>query len=116
MRNKEFAAAFDYVAETYPDLFHPSLLHVELVPSSRHRAFGQWSLNEDGTSQITIRNGRQSACEFVDTIVHELNHLQYFVSGRSISDKHEEAACLEAGNIARSVAFKKWPDGWAYPT
>lgn len=117
-RNKEFEAALEFVRVSFPELFSPALSSIELVGASDLRDyFGQCVPSIDMTrAKIKIRNGRQSACEFVDTIVHELTHVAQLVSGAwdTLSYNAAEAEANTAAAKARKMAFTKWPDGWAF--
>lgn len=62
--------------------------------------------NGNGTSAIYVANGRHSVEDFVETIVHELCHLNQFVEKRakihggiSVREMEEEAEMM--GELAR---------------
>ena len=88
---KEFEAALAYTQERYANLFDPTLDPIVLVPSNRMgNANGRfWSVHNQA-AYIQIRRGRRSIADYVGTLVHELTHLQQYVTGRAKGMTSEE--------------------------
>lgn len=115
IRNKAFDQAFTFVESNYSGLFHPTI-EICLLKAYRHDrgALGTHTRINPTRSRITIKNGKYSIPEFVDTLVHELTHAQQHISGRadSMSSNAKEHEAGIAGYAAMRKAFETWPDGW----
>ncbi len=97
---KEFKTALTYTQERYANLFDPTLDPIVLVPSNRMgNANGRfWSIR-NRAAYIQIRRGRRSVADYVGTLVHELTHLQQYVTGRAkiMTCEEREAEANAAG-------------------
>ena len=102
---KEFEAALAYTQERYVNLFDPALDPITLVPSNRMgNTNGRcWTSFHTKRTYITIRRGRRTVADYIGTLVHELTHLQQYVTGRA-----KVMTCEEREDEADAAGFKAY--------